>query len=143
MLLEIIADEWGWLDFIPQKIIAINQFGNVIFQTQDQKYWRICPEELACELIATSDISYCQLWSDPEFILDWQMQALVDLAETKFSNLAKGRCYCLKMPAPLGGKYDLDNLGEISLNEVIAFSGSLAKQIKDFPDGTKIKLTIN
>ena len=83
------------------------------------------------------------MWSDPEFILDWQMQALVELAQTKFGSLTKGRCYCLKMLAPLGGQYDFDNLGEISLSEVISFSGSLAKWIKDFPDGTKIKLTIN
>jgi hypothetical protein len=38
----------------------------------------------------------------------------------------------------LGGAYDSDNLGTLTLKELIAFSGDVAKQIKDLPDGAQV-----
>jgi hypothetical protein len=42
----------------------------------------------------------------------------------------------------LGGTYDENNIGSISLKELLAFSGSLARQIKDIPDGHEVKIKI-
>ena len=40
----------------------------------------------------------------------------------------------------LGGSYAADNMGTISRSELISFSGDLAEQIRDVPDGSHIKL---
>jgi hypothetical protein len=77
------------------------------------------------------------LYSDD---LDWEMARLVEQARQKLGPLAAGRCYCLKVPAVLGGSYAADNMGTISRSELISFSGDLAEQIRDVPDGSHIKI---
>ncbi|MBU9579067.1 DUF1851 domain-containing protein [Ralstonia mannitolilytica] len=82
------------------------------------------------------------LAADSKFLVDWQMSALVDQAAQRFGPLASGRKYCLKIPGVLGGEYGGDNLGTISMEELIRFSGDIAQQIASLPDGTPIKLSI-
>ena len=68
------------------------------------------------------------------------MTELTTLAQNKLGPKKQNRCYCFKLVPALGGKYDSDNLAEISIEELIAFSGNLAEQIKDVPDGGQIKI---
>jgi hypothetical protein len=42
----------------------------------------------------------------------------------------------------LGGEYGGDNLGTISLTELIGASGHLAQQIAGLPDGAQIHLSM-
>ncbi|WP_208728728.1 hypothetical protein [Leptospira selangorensis] len=56
--------------------------------------------------------------------------------------MADGRKYCLKVPGTLGGEYKLSNISVISFIELIQFSGDVALQIKDLPDGSKVQLKI-
>jgi len=67
---------------------------------------------------------------------------LVDLAAAKLGPVPDDRCYCLKVPAVLGGQYEVSNFGTNSRNELISFSGDLAQQIKDLPDGAQVSLTL-
>ncbi len=133
---------WNWRGFNATEIICTNDFGNVIFKTDKNEYWRICPEEISCKKIADSDIEYNQLSLDPEFIEDWKMRDLVAIAKMEHGELEKTQKYCLKMPSAIGGEYKKSNLGKISFTELILFSGDLGFQIKDLKDGETIKLDI-
>jgi hypothetical protein len=141
-VLDTIREWWGWTGLDPAEIAADNLFGNVVVRATDGAYWRICPEDLSCEVIASDPEGYAALWRDDEFTTDWRMLRLVDMASAKFGPLAAGRCYCLKLPGVLGGRYDADNLGTISRDELIAFSGDVARQIKDVPDGAQVIFNI-
>lgn len=125
-----------------EAIIQANEFGNIIFKTEKGDYWRICPEELSCEKIASTESELNQSMHNQEFIEDWRMESLVKLAKSELGDLAEDEKYCLKIPAVIGGTYSKENLGKINFKELIAFSGDLAFQIKDLPDGQKIKLKI-
>jgi len=70
------------------------------------------------------------------------MSGLVEQAAAKLGPLTEGRKYCLKIPGPLGGEYGGENLATVPLVQLIGVSGYLAKQIKDLPDGTPIKLEV-
>ena len=59
-----------------------------------------------------------------------------------FGPVPEGRCYCLKIPAVLGGKYEISNMATISLNELISFAGDVAQQIEGLPDGTQMEIQI-
>lgn len=139
---EDICKAWGWKGIESAEVVAVNKFGNVIFTDQAGKYWRICPEELECKVIADSAASYEQVLNDPEFRQDWEMTRLVDIAEAKYGIQPVHRCFCLKMPGILGGAYELENIGTIRIGELIRFSGDVANQIKDLPPGSKIELKI-
>ena len=133
---------WNWKGFNATEIVRTNDFGNVIFKTDNNEYWRICPEEVSCEKIAESELELSKLLSESEFIEDWEMKNLVQIAISKLGRLEENQKFCLKMPAVIGGKYDKNNLGKVDFSELISFCGDLGFRIKDFKDGQKIKLEI-
>lgn len=142
MILETINQEWGWLNLNAVELIVENDFGNLIFRTDDGAYWRMLPENPECIQIANTQAEFEKLTTDPEFQLDWRMESLVAMAKLQLGELALGWKYCLKIPAFLGGEYSKENLGTVPQLEQIGFSGDIARQIHNLPDGTKFKLKI-
>ena len=141
-ILDEIARAWGWKGARPRAVIMQNGFGNVIFTDDEGRYWRICPEDLSCDVIAADGEGFERVRKSESFAIDWGMQALVDQASAAIGTPTVGRCYCLKIPSVLGGAYALHNIGTIDRAELIAASGHIAEQIKDLPDGAKIRLKI-
>ena len=133
---------WGWVGLDPEEIIRENEFGNLLIRDTEGQYWRLCPEDTYCEVVALNHDELTQLLSDSEFIEDWNMDRLVCEAKNKLGTITGNRKYCLKIPGVLGGEYGGDNLGTIELEELIDFSGCLAYQIKDLPDGCQIKFDV-
>jgi hypothetical protein len=141
-MIDDVKKSWAWRGIYPKEIIQLNAFGNVILKDKAGKYWRISPEELDASVIADSEKAYSALRRDKAFMCDWEMANLVKRAEKKLGPQPKGRCFCLKVPGVLGGSYTIENIGTISIKELIHASGDLAKQIEDMPDGAKIKFKI-
>ena len=139
-MVDTIRQAWSWTGLNPAEVIETNAFGNLLVKAVDGSIWRICPESLTCEKIAADLAGLEKLRGDKDFLLDWEMTRLVALANNKLGTTKQGRCYCFKLVPALGGKYDSDNLAEIPLEQLIAFSGDLAEQIKDVPDGGQIKI---
>jgi hypothetical protein len=137
---ELVRKAWGWTGLDPADVLAVSLFGNLIVLDKAGVYWRICPEEWSCERIACNAAEFAALTGDEEFQIDWEMAPLIELARNKLGPLSEGYVYCLKRPAVIGGKYEATNLGTITLNELISFSGDMAEQIKDVPDGGYIEI---
>jgi hypothetical protein len=133
---------WSWTGLLPRAVIAENDFGNLIVEDVQGRYWRICPEELSCIVVSGTRAGWDELSASPEFQEDWEMWPLLREATARLGPLDQGRKYCLKIPAVLGGKYSGDNLGTIGLSELIAVSGDMAKQISDVPHGSRVKLRV-
>ena len=143
-IIESINTSWSWLKVEATDILDINKFGNILFENKDESIWRICPEELYCKKVANSKTDFLALKNQNEFIEDWEMSKFVQLAETKFGIQKENQVFCLKYQAILGGEYNSENFGTISLKELILFSGDLGFKIKGLKDGQKVKLiTIN
>ena len=141
-LLQTIEAAWRWRGIAPVEVVAQNQFGNVIVRTAANRFWRIMPEELSAEPVAESAADFHKLWSDPDFLEDWNMTRLVELAQNKLGAVPAGRCYCLKIPGVLGGEYAAANMGTITIEELLAASGDMARQVADVPDGGQVSLTV-
>jgi hypothetical protein len=140
-IIELIEDAWNWTGIEPAEVLAVNAFGNLLIRDTSGRVWRLCPEDLQCEVVAENNEDLAALLQKANFIADWEMTSLVEIARAKLGPLAEGARYCLKIPGAMGGEYAESNLGAMSLEELICFSGSVARQIKDLPDGTPIKLT--
>ena len=141
-LLDIINEHWGWTGLKGIEIVGRNEFGNFIVLGEDQAYWRICPEELTCEVVAESQSDYLQLVESEDFQMDWNMTNLVQLARTHLGSLKEGWAYNLVVPATFGGRYDEANIRSVPLEELIGHSGKWALAIKDLPDGAQIELRV-
>lgn len=139
-LVEEISQSWGWIGIDPVEVVGENDFGNLMIKDADGKYWRLCPEDCNCQVVASNHQELDAISGDQEFLHDWYMRALVDLAREKFGPLPEGRKYCLKIPGFLGGEYGGDNLATAPLIELVRLSGDIAKQTHDLPAGTNVKL---
>jgi Domain of unknown function (DUF1851) len=137
-LLDTVSTAWGFTGLVPKRILDVNPFGNLLVEDLAGQVWRICPEEASCEIVPSSARELEDLTSSP----DWTMESLTELAVSLFGEQGPGRCFCLKLPGVLGGAYERDNLGAITVAELIAFSGDLASQIKDVPDGAQVVLKV-
>lgn len=137
-----IRSAWGWTGLEPAKIIAENDFGNLIIEDKKGSYWRFCPEECSCTSIAANHGELQSLRNDPDFSEDWEMVRIVEVARRACGPLSEGRKYALKIPACLGGDYVAENIAIVPLLELIGFSGSIALQIKDMADRTDIELKV-
>ena len=141
-MIDVIREAWGWTGLDPVRIETTNAFGNVVVEDATGRFWRVCPEDLSCKIIASDRESYKALWADLDFVRDLEMTLLVQEAARLLGSLPADRSYCLKIPAVLGGKYDGTNFGTIKSSELISSSGSVAKQLTDLPDGTTVKFKI-
>ena len=138
---EIIAS-WGWVGVKPTEIVAENEFGNLILKDAEDKFWRLCPEDVYCEVVAESIDDYNKLINDDEFLHDWNMTVMVNEATEILGTLKEGYKYCMVIPGVLNGEYNGTNFKTAPLVEIIRLSGDLGKQIKDLPDGAEIKLKV-
>lgn len=141
-LIAEIRKAWGWVGINPVEIVGENDFGNLIIKDNDSKYWRLCPEDVYCKVIAEDRAELDILSKEQDFLFDWNMGTLVDAAKSIIGPLGEGRKYCLVIPGVLGGSYDISNIKSGPLVELIRFSGDLGKQIRDLPDGTQTELKI-
>lgn len=140
-VIDVVKESWGWTGIDPVEIVAMNPFGNLVVRDSRGEYWRLAPEDLLCQVVAKSGDELSKLFKDPEFAEDWEMRALVKAAHDKLGALESGRRYCLKLPGPLGGAYEAANLATLPIEELIGFTGYLAEQIKDLPDGASFRFT--
>lgn len=141
-IIEEIKNSWGWIGIQPVAIVGENDFGNLIVKDIEGKYWRICPEDIYCKVIADNKDQLDALSRDQEFLHDWYMQVLVEQAREVLEPLAGGYKYHFVIPGILGGKYDISNIKIISLIEQIRFSGSVGQQIHDLPEGSQVRLKL-
>lgn len=103
-ILNEIKDAWGWVGIEPQELVIENEFGNLIIKDFSDKFWRLCPEDVYCEIVAESIEEYNALIKNKEFLEDWFMSALVQEAESSLGKLEPGYKYHMVIPGVLGGE---------------------------------------
>jgi hypothetical protein len=130
---EEINDAWGWMGLRAVEILGANAFGNLILRDADGSYWRLRPQDLCCEPVADNRAALDALSYNQDFLNDWYMPELVDLAESTLGPLTDDRTYCLKIPSALGGHYGSENLATVPLSELIRFSGEGAQHLEGLP----------
>lgn len=129
-ILESVIQYWGWTGIKPVKVIAENEFGNIIMQDESEQFWRLCPEDLYCDVIADDKDDYNDLVKDEEFNQDWFMDVIVHKATEKHGALQDGFKFHLLEPGALGGKYAVFNIKPVEFIQQIKFSGELAQQLE-------------
>ncbi|MDB5791931.1 MAG: hypothetical protein JWQ80_1955 [Massilia sp.] len=128
-----INEAWGWVGLTAVEVLGVNAFGNLMIRDADGSFWRLRPQDLSCEPVAEDRAALDALSYNQDFLNDWYMPELVDLAESTLGPLAEGRKYCLKIPSALGGHYESENLATVPLSELIRFSGEGAQQFQGVP----------
>jgi len=59
-LIAIVEESCGWTGLKPALIVGDNDFGNLMVKDPEGRYWRLCPEELSCKVIASTKVELDQ-----------------------------------------------------------------------------------
>jgi hypothetical protein len=132
--LDDINDAWGWCGLHAVAVLGANPFGNLLLRDEDGRIWRLRPQDLLCEPVASDQAALDALSYNQAFLDEWYMPEIVDLAESTLGPLVADRKYCLRIPRSLGGGYQRDNLAMAPLPELIRFAGEGAQQFNSLPD---------
>ena len=141
-MIEEVKEAWGWAGINPVEIVTENEFGNLIIKDTENKFWRLCPEEVYCEVVAESIGAYNLLIKDANFLDDWNMAGLLDGAIKKLGPLKEGYKFYLVTPGILNGDYNESNIKTASFDKIIKWSGDLGNQVKDLPEGAEVELKV-
>ncbi|HYG66901.1 MAG TPA: hypothetical protein VD838_04550 [Anaeromyxobacteraceae bacterium] len=137
-------DPRGWRAAYPDLpadllLFAEDVFG-IPFCCGEAGVQRFDPETGALEQLATT-------------LEDWAALVLAEFAfqtghplahawQVKHGPLAPTQRLAPKVPFVLGGAYELDNLYAADALESMRFRADLARQIRDLPDGARVKLVV-
>jgi hypothetical protein len=141
-VIEAVRAGWGWSGIDAVEVVDENDFGNLMVKDATGRYWRLCPEDLYCAIVAEDRQALDALSNDQTFLRDWSVSGWVDRAFEMLGVLPEGRKYCLKIPGVFGGEYGGANLATIGLEELVRASGDIARQIKDLPDGAQVQFKV-
>jgi hypothetical protein len=124
--IQIIKKYWGWAGIKPVQIVERNQFGNLIVEDGSGRFWRICPEEFSCEIIARNSKELKILWEDAEFKKFWDMSAFAAVANGNLGEVDGEQCYYFIK----AGDYSLENMGVTTISDFIIDSGIAAEEME-------------
>ena len=141
-LIQELSNSWGWVGLEPAEVIGENDFGNLMIKDTSGKYWRLCPEECSCRIVAEARDELDALAQEQEFLEDWLMLSLVEVAKAMLGPLRPGYKYAFVIAPVLGGKYESANMQIAPLYEVVRLSGEIGKQIQDLPDESQVCLKV-
>lgn len=140
-VLQALTREWSWTGTTFAGILAVSPMGHMLvtdqgdaihyFDADLRQIVRLGSEEAAREYMA-----------DPEVEMVWHAQKLVDAARIRLGEPAEGQVYTLTPDAMLAGDYASENLVLMDLAELVSFTGQVAYQTRDLPDGAQIRLKV-
>ena len=142
-LTSTIAAAWGWVGLEPRLVVDENDFGNLIVEDVKGRFWRICPEELYCRLVADTRSELDAMASDQAFSTRL-VHGRSGGGSTFESGFPSPRVQVQSQGAVyLGRNPTLRTTSRrLPLRELVSFSGDVARQIEGVPEGAQVKFTI-
>jgi hypothetical protein len=140
-LVDAVNEGWGWTGLTATRVVAQSPMGHLIVSDADDSYFYVDPDGMAIITLGTESEAQAHFASDEAKQL-WSGGALVEEGKRRFGEPPAGSVFTIKPHAMIEGRYEPENLCVMSLDELIRFTGDLAQQIKDLPDGSQIQFEV-
>ena len=140
-LVDVFNDSWSWTGVTANRVRAQSPMGHLILSDKEEQFFYLDPDGLVIVPLGSQVDAEAHLAESDAQELWWGGE-LVNEAKAILGEPPEGSVYSLKPEALVQGNYSPESLWIISLEELIAFTGDLACQIKDLPDGVQIKFEV-
>ena len=140
--IDALRSGWGWTLIEFAEIHAVSQMGHLLFSDTDGCFHYLDPDLGRIEALGNEQAARTH-FAKEETREVWQAIALVEAARERLGDCPEGSVYTLKPLALLEGDYSPDNLWICQLDELIRFTGDMARQLKDLPDGAQYRIVID
>ena len=115
--------------------------GHLVISDSEGRFHYLDPDGMSVVPLGSQDDAQAYL-DEPEAKELWWGGELVSRAREVLGEPPEGSVISLKPHAMVAGEYSAENMCILPLEELIAFSGSIAEQLKDLPDGSQVQLKI-
>ncbi len=140
-LLEAVNDGWSWTGLVATEIHATSPMGHLIVSDAAREFYYIDTDGM--QLIALgSRADFDAHFAKDETRELWLAATLVEAARERFGEPPEGSVFTLEPMAMLQGQYSGDRMCVLPLDELIRFSGDVARQLEDLSDGSKFQIRI-
>jgi len=138
---ELLSD---WHFLLPEEFTLwmVNRFGDLFIVTNDGAVHMLDVSGDRLNYLAASRDEFSDRIDVGQNANTWLMIPLVDRCVAAGMRLGPGQCYSYKIAPMLGGGWELDNIEPADLARHYSFLASIARQLKDVPDGGKIRIRI-
>ena len=140
-VMQALRRDWSWTGVAFEDILAVSPMGHMLVTGDAGDIHYLDPDTF--ELIRLgSEEQAAQYMADPEVALVWRADKLVQAARERLGPPAGGEVYSRTPQALVAGDYDTAHLIRLPLADLISFSGQVACQTQDLPEGTPIQLKV-
>jgi len=139
---EDLLGEWRWLIGPDLQPIVATVMGDVFLKSGDGCVSLLRTDIGELSRVAGSVEDLRNSMKDNALVQDWFMlnllQKLIDTGAVRRANQVFG----FVIPPVLGGEYSKENIRAVSLPDYLNFTGDVAQQIADLPDGATVQLKV-
>ena len=140
-LLEALRDGWGWTGIDFAEIHRVSPMGHLLLTDRDGCFHYLDTELWTIEAVGDVRAEAAHFAREKTQEV-WQAVASVDAAREHLGGCPEGYVYSWKPHALIEGDYAYENLWICRLDELIRLTGDLARQTRDLPDGSQIRIRI-
>ena len=140
-LVKAVNEGWGWTGLTAARVLAQSPMGHLVLSDAEDKFFYLDPDGMEIIPLGTEAEAKAHLASDEAKEL-WSGGALVAEGHKRFGNPPEGSVFTIKPHAMIEGRYEPENLCIMPLDELIRFTGDVAQQIKNLPDGSQIQFEV-
>ncbi len=140
-VLQALRRDWAWSGIAFEEVIATSRMGHLLLSDAQGVIHYLDPD-LRQLLRLGSEEQTRQFLADPEVALVWRAEKLVAAARERLGEPGEDEVYTLNAQAMLAGDYAEENLVIMPLAELISFTGQIAYQTRDLPEGATFELKV-
>lgn len=138
--LSALRDAWAW--FLPQRFepVMASTLGDVFFQQDGPEVFWLNTGTAEITRVAASRSEFLELLRT-EKADEWFMPHLIEQLKMAGKALKPDGCYTyVALPIFSEGKYEVSNLNPVQAAEHFGLTGEIHRQIRQLPDGSKVRL---
>ncbi len=141
---EQLLEEWRWLCPGKLRLIAVDAFADLFFEDSECAVSRLDTTIARFDRIAGSAEEFVRLTESSENRKKWFCEDVAVALNEQGFDPAKGKCIGYKTPIVFAeGTGHASNVYIADLYEYVWFLGDLHFQMKDVPDGGKVRLVVD
>lgn len=133
---------WMWLIPDLKQVLMISKMGDMFVMQKDGCIYWLATDTGNLTKIANDYKEFEQLLLEEDNLDNWFLPLLIEQLNSAGMLLGPNQVYGFKLMPVMGGDYAVDNMEPTDLSVHFTITGQICRQIKNLPDGTKVKIKI-
>ena len=137
-----LLDEWRWLIGGLPTLVGWSSAADLFVRSAEGKIAMIDSGAGVINVVAESESEFQSQLRNPAKAAELLQLDVVEAFVRADGALPADRCLGYRTLPALGGSYAVENRYALSMAEHAAFTGDVHRQIRDLPDGARVKIKI-